>query len=88
MWHEFMVRALANLPNEKFNSPNPISVNKIMLDGNYIYIKDNISVPEYHEILHYVKKDDPLGQMPGDPNQDVQYKNWEWSVKTFFSPAI
>lgn len=30
-----------------------------------------------HSILHYVSKDDPLGSIPKDPEEDEQYKNWE-----------
>jgi membrane carboxypeptidase/penicillin-binding protein PbpC len=35
-----------------------------------------------HNILHYVKRDDPLGSAPGDPaTYDWQYANWEAGVQ-------
>src|SRR3990167_265781 len=86
MWHEFMVRALNTLPNEKFTNPDPVIANKIMLDGNYTYLREGSSSPEYHEILYYVNKENPLGSMPADPNTDTQFPNWEWPVNNFYSP--
>ena len=85
MWHEFMTRALSTMPNEKFGNPDPLTANKIMLDGNYTFLRDG--TPEYHEILYYLKKDNPLGPAPSDPNLDSQFKNWEWSVKNLYGPA-
>ncbi|MBP6881089.1 MAG: penicillin-binding protein [Candidatus Pacebacteria bacterium] len=34
-----------------------------------------------HSILYFVNKNDPLGGYPADPNQDPQYKNWEYAVQ-------
>lgn len=36
---------------------------------------------EIHDILYYVKKDDPRGDYPKDPSDDPQFKNWEKGVK-------
>jgi len=33
-----------------------------------------------HTILHYVRRDDPLGPPPDDPNSDPQYVNWEQAL--------
>ncbi len=85
MWHEFMTRALSNMPNEKFPNPDPVTSNKVMLDGNYTYLKDGSSSPEYHEILYYVDRRNPLGPMPTDPALDFQFQNWEWAVKNTYS---
>ena len=38
-------------------------------------VMDNI-----HSILHYVRKDDPRGPNPTDPNTDGQYRLWEYAV--------
>jgi len=84
IWKEFMVRALKSLPNEKFTNPDPVVVDKIMLDGNYIYKKDEESDPEIHEILYYIDRDNPLGSIPRDPSKDPQFENWEWSVRNFY----
>jgi 1A family penicillin-binding protein len=32
---------------------------------------------DLHDILYYVKRDDPRGDYPKDPTNDPQYKNWE-----------
>ncbi|MEN8252539.1 MAG: hypothetical protein ABFQ53_03100, partial [Patescibacteria group bacterium] len=37
-----------------------------------------------HNILHFVKKDDPTGDEPKDPKDDPQYKNWEKGVKKYY----
>ncbi len=34
----------------------------------------------FHSILHYVNKDDPLGPVPENPENDPQYKLWEEGV--------
>ncbi len=86
MWHEFMVKALKTRPNERFINPDPATANKTMLDGNYTYLREGSS-PEYHEILYYVDRSDPLGPMPSDPNKDSQFQNWEWPVTRFYFPT-
>ena len=59
-----------------------------MLNGNYIYLREGSSIPEYHEILYYVDKGNPLGLMPPDPNIDSQFKNWEWAINNLYTPLI
>lgn len=39
---------------------------------------------DIHNILYYVKKDDPQGDKPDKPKDDSQYKNWEKGVKKFY----
>lgn len=34
-----------------------------------------------HSILYYVNKDDPLGPIPKNPEDDEQFKNWEKAVE-------
>ncbi|OGN35899.1 MAG: hypothetical protein A2568_01320 [Candidatus Yanofskybacteria bacterium RIFOXYD1_FULL_44_17] len=84
LWHEFMVKALARLPKEDFIKPEPVSTNKIMLDGNYIYKKDELSTPEIHSILYYIDKNNPLGPFPSNPSNDPQFNNWEWIVRSTY----
>lgn len=38
---------------------------------------EEITHQEAHSILYYVKKDDPRGEIPTNPESDPQYKNWE-----------
>lgn len=39
------------------------------------------SVPQVHDILYYVNKNDPLGPPPGNPYADPQYQYWEYGVQ-------
>ena len=84
MWNEFMVRSLTYFPNNRFINPTPVSTNKVMLDGNYTFRRDDSSPPEIHSILYYVDINNPLGPFPSDPNKNPQFKNWEWAVKNYF----
>jgi len=85
MWHEFMAKALSAMPNEKFANPDPVTADKVMLNGNYAYLRDGSSFPEYHEILFYIDKRNPLGPIPTDPNLDSQFANWEWAVNKIYA---
>lgn len=74
LWHEFMARALADTPVEEFIKPDPLIINKPMLNGDY-------NGPDgVHTILYYVNKNDPAGDKPSDPGGDPQFKNWEATV--------
>ena len=84
MWREFMVKTLESYPNERFVSPSPLSANKVMLNGNYIYTKDGASAPEYHTILYYVDRKNPTGAFPSDPSKDLQFNNWEWPIQNVY----
>ena len=76
IWREFIIEALKDKTVEEFQRPEPVFVDKTMLNGNYI--DEN---GETHTILHYVSKENPRGVIPDDPSRDVQYENWEWGVK-------
>lgn len=80
MWNSFMSRVLPLLPGENFENPAPLNPAKPMLDGNYLYKKDENSNPEIHNILFYVDRNNPLGSFPDDPNKDPQFNNWEQPV--------
>ncbi len=82
MWHEFMARALADTPPEQFIKPNPITTDKIMLNGNY---NDPSGI---HTILYYVNKNDPTGSYPSNPSDDSQFPNWEASVQRWLNSVI
>lgn len=36
-----------------------------------------------HSILYYVNKDDPRGDVPKDPGDDPQFKNWEKAINKY-----
>ena len=40
---------------------------------------------EAHNILHYVVKDDPRGDIPENPTNNSQYSNWEKSVQEWLN---
>jgi 1A family penicillin-binding protein len=77
LWNAFMTSAVSSLPDESFIAPDPVVANKIMLNGSYT----SADHPEIHSILFYVSKDNPLGDIPSNPQQDPQFTNWEWSVQ-------
>lgn len=39
-----------------------------------------LSIKEAHNILFYIKKDDPRGNSPNNPKDDPQFEKWEESV--------
>lgn len=61
---------------ESFPQPNIPSRDKRMLGGT-------IDTRDPHSILHYVRKDDPLGSTPSDPTNDPLYRNWEQAVRAW-----
>lgn len=77
LWNAFMSSALANTPSEDFIQPDPVTSNKIMLNGMYI----SPEYPDPHSILYYVNRGNPTGPIPDNPATDPQYKNWEWVVQ-------
>lgn len=80
MWHEFMLKGIEGRSIEFFKEPEPIFIDKIMLNGK---IED--PTLGIHTILRFVDKNDPLGGIPDDPFLDPQYKNWEWAVQNWLS---
>lgn len=45
---------------------------------------DKKDFTDVHDILYYVKKDDPRGDYPSDPKNDPQFKNWEKGVQEWW----
>ncbi len=43
--------------------------------------KQEVFVPNVHEILHWVDKNNPTGPVPTNPSDDPQYDRWETSVQ-------
>jgi 1A family penicillin-binding protein len=70
LWNAFMNAALSGKTAETFTKPDPVLVSKPVLNG----------IPEQHSILFLTSKDDPSGPAPSFPENDPQFKNWEWSV--------
>jgi len=84
LWHEFMLKALEKSPVENFNKPDPVFINKIMLNGSY-YPQQG-STEDLHTILYYIDRTNPLASsFPVDPKLDSQFDNWEWAVRKYFN---
>lgn len=43
-----------------------------------------IVFPSVHDILHWVDKTNPTGEVPKNPEKDSQYENWEFGVRNWF----
>jgi 1A family penicillin-binding protein len=80
IWREFTLEALKDQPVEEFQKPDPVFIDKTMLNGSYV--NEN---GETHTILHYLNKNDIRGPIPSNPSSDSQYNNWEWAIKNYFS---
>lgn len=44
-----------------------------------------VTLANAHTILYYVDKNDPLGQIPKNPEKDPQFKQWEEGVQKWYS---
>lgn len=82
IWHALMADALQNQPLTTFNRPDPISVSKPILRGDYLAGR------QIHSILYYVNHNDPLGPEPVNPGDDPQFRNWETAVLGWASNNI
>ena len=80
MWNVVMQYALSKYPQEFFTAPPAIpDTAPFALRGLY---SDGTSV---HDILNWVKKDDPM--TPGNSVGDGQYPYWEYPVSVWLSCA-
>jgi penicillin-binding protein 1C len=77
IFHQFLTEVInaGKIAQENFIPPEERIVNKPMLNGSW---KSQYGI---HNILFYVDKQNPLGDLPEDPSQDPQYKLWEKSVE-------
>ncbi len=48
-------------------------------------LRQDVVFNSVHTILHWVSKDDPLGEPPADPKKDSQYEYWEYGVQKWFT---
>jgi membrane peptidoglycan carboxypeptidase len=44
---------------------------------------EELSFGDASSILSFIKRDDPTGAPPADPNSDLQFKNWEFSLRAW-----
>ena len=87
LWRAFMDKAITQLPLDPFPAYEKSSLQKPVLNGEWrgslvqnngtqTYIETSV-----HDILHWVEKTDPLGQIPTNPNTDPQYIGWDIPVR-------
>lgn len=90
MWNAFLVEALKDQPAETFTSPDPVTSDKPMLNGEYVSNsrnRDEIQPGQVHNILYYVNKSNPTGPTPANPRNDPQFENWENPVFAWSATA-
>lgn len=79
LWHAFMEKELAKMPQEYFDTaPTQSPDTKPALLGNY---RDASGVP--HDILYWIDRSDPTGPSPVNPSNDSQYFAWEYPVQVW-----
>ena len=54
---------------------------KLATDLTPAETQQNIYIPNVHEILYWVNKDDPYGAIPTNPADDPQFDHWEYPVQ-------
>lgn len=59
--------------------------NKLATDFTPEETRQEIFMPNVHEILHWVNKNDPWGQVPEKPEDDPQYEHWEYPVRIWLA---
>lgn len=82
IWNAFLNEALKNRPTDTFDRPDPIFTGKPILNGEYMinYRVGSENYPQIHNLLFYAGKNDPRGPLPGNPENDSQFLNWEEPV--------
>lgn len=85
-WGEYMRYAISTRPVEYFSNPEYTYVDKPMLNGQHINQMGNTI--QAHSILFYVDKNDPLGAIPKNPQNDPQFLNWETPVLEWLRSVI
>lgn len=46
--------------------------------------REEVILNEVHDILYWVNKNEPNGSIPENPENDNQFKNWEYGVREWF----
>ncbi|MDI6733962.1 MAG: transglycosylase domain-containing protein [Patescibacteria group bacterium] len=83
IWSDFLKEVLKKYPPETFEKPDPpFRSSKPMLNGlgEFVPLIDGKQYPQIHSILFYVDKNNPLGPLPDDLNNDLAFENWEKAV--------
>ncbi len=78
IWKKFMEKVLTSRPKENFKEPASVLPEKPILRGE-------IEEGDSHSILHYVNKNDLMGEYPINPEADPQYLFWEKGIENWLS---
>jgi 1A family penicillin-binding protein len=98
MWRAFMNEVVKVRPNEYFNKPQvedsyalkPVLRGKWQGGISNLTADNQGTVAEtltggVHSILYWVDKDNPRGPIPQNPDNDPQYKYWEYGVSKWLA---
>ncbi|MFA6136203.1 MAG: PBP1A family penicillin-binding protein [Candidatus Paceibacterota bacterium] len=83
IWSNFLKEIINQYPSEIFNSPESITSNKPILNGQYTSVLENngFSSQHIHDILYYLDKNNPNEDYnQPNPGNDSQFENWEVPV--------
>lgn len=76
MWNKVMKKIVESNPIENFTPPDPIlNINPILLGQS--------PEDDFHTILYYVDKNNPLGPQPQNPENDPQYSLWQIGINNW-----
>jgi 1A family penicillin-binding protein len=50
--------------------------------------RQDIYIPNVHEILYWVDKNDPYGAVPDNPENDSQFDHWEYPVQEWLKTQV
>lgn len=83
MWHEIMQTALNAYPAEDFPKPASEDTSSFpaVLTGNW----NSHPSQGVHDILYWVKKDDPQSGAPSNPWSDPQSAYWDFGVQSWLA---
>ncbi|MCH7882813.1 transglycosylase domain-containing protein [Patescibacteria group bacterium] len=76
LWNAFFKEALKTLEKKDFFLPEPITVEKPVLRGEW----RGEEKAQVHSILYWVDKKDPQGPSPEKPERDPQFALWEYPI--------
>lgn len=84
LWNAFLTEVFKKIAREDFEKPEPMPAPKLILAGDWLGQATSTAATTtqigIHEILYWLDKNDPLGPAPQNPEQDSQFRLWEWPV--------
>jgi penicillin-binding protein 1C len=86
LWREILDAVVERYPSEQFKKPdNDYSeITKPILTGSHwggVLVDGVARGQAVHSILHWVYRNNPRGPVPERPENDPQYRHWEYPVR-------